>query len=106
MKSVTKRNRRKSQREAARLKRQAEPDPAMEEDEEVEVHFNQAENTPDTPRVSRSNTPDPEDTIQGETHYAVVIELVNKISWPPSTWTMLTFGLLVMLYADNAIVRA
>ena len=45
----------------------------MEEDEEVEVHFNQAENTPDTPRVSRNNTPDPEDTIQGETDYAVVI---------------------------------
>ena len=56
MKSVTKRNKRKSQQEAARLKRQAEPDPAMEEDEEMEVHFNQPENTPDTPRVSRSNT--------------------------------------------------
>ena len=55
MKSVAKRNIRKSQREAARLKRQVEPDPAMEEDEEVEVHFNQAQNTPDTPRVSRNN---------------------------------------------------
>ena len=95
MKSVTKRNRRKSQREAARLKRQAVPDPAMEEDEEVEIHFNQAENTPDTPRVSRSNTPDPEDTIQGETDYAVVIELVNNLR-----------DKLAALNLDNTNIRA
>ena len=49
MKSVTKKIKRKSQREAARLKRQADPDPAMEEDEEMEVHFNRPENTPDIP---------------------------------------------------------
>ena len=51
----------------------------MEEDEEMEVHFNQPENTPDTTRVSRSNTPDPEDTIQGETDYAVVLEMVQNL---------------------------
>ena len=95
MKSVAKRNKRKSQREAARLKRQAETDPAMEEDEEVEVHFNQVENTPDTPRVSRNNTPDPEDTIQGETDYAVVIELVNNLR-----------DKLAALNLDNTNIRA
>ena len=91
MKSVTKRNKRKSQREAARLKRQAVPDPAMEEDEEVEIHFT----TPDTPRVSRANTPDPEDTIQGETDYAVVIELVNNLR-----------DKLAALNLDNTNIRA
>ena len=79
MKSVAKRNKRKSQREAARLKRLAVPDPTMDEDEEMEVHFNQPENTPDSLRVSRTNTPDPEDTIQGETDYAVVLDLVNNL---------------------------
>ena len=95
MKSVAKKNKQKSQREAARLKRQAEPDPAMEEDEETEVHFNQPENTPDTPRVSRSNTPDPEDTIQGETDYAVVLEMVNNLR-----------DKLAALNLDNTNIRA
>ena len=35
----------------------------MEEDEEI--HFNQPETVPDTPRVSRNNTPDPEDEDRG-----------------------------------------
>ena len=95
MRSVAKKNKRKSQREAARLKRQAEPDPAMEEDEEMEVHFNQPENTPDTPRVSRSNTPDPEDTIQGETDYAVVLEMVKNLR-----------DKLAALNLDNTNIRA
>ena len=90
MKSVTKRNKRKSQREAARLKRLAVPDPTMEE-----VHFNQAENTPDTPQVSRMNTPDPEDTIQGETDYAVVLEMVNNLR-----------DKLAALNLDNTNIRA
>ena len=79
MKSVTKRNRRKSQREAARLKRLAVPDPTMDEDEEMEVHFNSAVNTPDPPPVSPTNSPDQEDTIQGETDYAVVLDMVNNL---------------------------
>ena len=95
MKSVAKRNKRKSQREAARLKRLAVPDPTMDEDEEMEVHFNQAENTPASPRVSRTNTPDPEDTIQGETDYAVVLDLVNNLR-----------DKLAALNLDNTNIRA
>ena len=76
MRSAVKKNKRKSQREATRLQRQAEADLAMEEDEEI--HFNQPEITPSTPRVSRSNTPDLEDAIQGETDYTVVLEMVKK----------------------------
>ena len=75
MKSATKRNRRKSQREAARFKRLAVPDPAvddvpdptMDEDEEMEVHFNPA---------SPTNSPD---TTQGETGYAVVLDMVQNL---------------------------
>ena len=95
MKSVAKRNKRKSQREAARLKRLAVPDPTMDEDEEMEVHFNQAENTPASPRVSHTNTPDPEDTIQGETDYAVVLDLVNNLR-----------DKLAALNLDNTNIRA
>ena len=95
MQSVTKRNRRKSQREAARLKRLAVPDPTMDEDEELEVHFDQPENTPDSPRVSQTHTPDPEDTIQGEADYAVVLDLVNNLR-----------DKLAALNLDNANIRA
>ena len=59
VKSAIKRSRRKSQREAARLQRQADAVLAMEEDEEV--LFKRPETVPNTPRVSRSNTPDPDD---------------------------------------------
>ena len=80
----------------------------MDEDEEMEVHFNSAVNTPDPPPVSPTNSPDQEDKILGETDYAVVLDMVNnlrnKLS-DPSTWTILTFGLHVMLYADNAIAK-
>ena len=79
MKSATKRNKRKSQREAARLKRLAVPDPTMDEDEEMEVHFNSAVNTSYPPPVSPTNSPDQEDTIQGETDYAVVLDMVNNL---------------------------
>ena len=91
MKSVTKRNRRKSQREAARVKRQTEPEPTMDEEEELEVHFDQPEITPDSPRA----TPDPEDTIQGEADYAVVLQLVNNLR-----------DKLAALNLDNANIRA
>ena len=72
-KSVTKRNRRKSQREAARLKRLAVPGPTTD-DEEMEVHFNQAVDTPDPPPASPINSPNQEDTTQGETDYAVACD--------------------------------
>ena len=59
VRSAVKKNRRKSQREAARLQKQADAVLTMEEDEEI--HFNRPDTVPDTPRVSRQNTPDPED---------------------------------------------
>ena len=78
MKSVTKRNRRKSQREAARLKRLAVPGPTTD-NEEMEVHFNQAVDTPDPPPASSINSPNQEDTTQGETDYAVVLDMVQNL---------------------------
>ena len=51
----------------------------MDEDEEMEVHFNSAVNTPDPPPVSPTNSPDQEDTIQGKTDYAVVLNMVNNL---------------------------
>ena len=45
----------------------------------MEVHFNSAVNTPDPPPASPTNSPDQEDTIQEETGYAVVLDLVNNL---------------------------
>ena len=87
MRSAVKKNKRKSQREAARLQRQAEADLEMEEDEEI--HPNQPENTPSTPRGSRSNTPDP------ETDYTVVLEMVKNVR-----------DKLAALSLDNTNIRA
>ena len=95
MKSVTKRIRRKSQREAARLKRLVVPDPTMEEDEEMDVHFNPTVNITDTPPASPINSQDPEDTIQGETDYAVVLDMVNNLR-----------DKLAALNLDNTNIRA
>ena len=77
MKSATKRNRRKSQREAARQKRQTVPEPSMDEEEELEVHFGQPIIGPDSPQASPQ--PDPEDSIQGEADYATVLVFVNNL---------------------------
>ena len=107
MKSVTKRSRRKSQREAARLKRLAVPDPTMEEDEEMEVHFNPTVNTTDTPLASPINSQDQEDTIQGETDYAVVLDMVNNLRDKLAALNLDNTNIrAVMLYADNALARA
>ena len=65
----------------------------MEEDEEI--HFNRPESTPDTPRVSRNNTPDPEDDHQGETDYTVVLEMVKNVR-----------DKLAALILDNTNIRA
>ena len=70
VKSAIKKSRRKSQRDAARLQRQADAVPTMEEDEEI--HFRRQENVQDTPRVSRNNTPDPED-------YTAVLQMVKIV---------------------------
>ena len=56
VKSAVKKNRRKSQRVAARLQKQADALLAMEEDEEV--HFKRPDTVPDTPRFSRTNSPE------------------------------------------------
>ena len=90
MRSAVKKNKQKSQREAARLQRQAEADLAMEEDEEI--HLNRPETTPNTPR---SHTPDPEDAIQGETEYTVVLEMVQNVR-----------DKLAALSLDSANIRA
>ena len=74
VRSAIKKNRRKSQREAARLQKQAYAVLTMEEDEEI--HFNRPETVPDTPRVSRQNTPDPEEEDnRGVQDYTVVLEI-------------------------------
>ena len=73
MKSVTKRNRRKSQREAARLKRQGTPGPTSD-DEDMEVHFKQPMATPDSPPASPPPSPS-----QGETDYAVMLDMVQNL---------------------------
>ena len=93
MRSAIKKNKRKSQREAARLQKQAEADLAMEEDEDI--HFNRPETIPDTPRVSRNNTPDPEDEDRGETDYTVVLEMVKTVR-----------DKLAALILDNTNIRA
>ena len=93
MRSAVKRNKRKSQREAARIQKQAATNLAMEEDEEI--YFNRPESTPDTPRVSRNNTPDPEDDKRRETDYTVVLEMVQNVR-----------DKLAALILDNTNIRA
>ena len=93
MRSAVKRNKRKSQREAARIQKQAATNLAMEEDEEI--YFNRPESTPDTTRVSRNNTPDPEDDKQRETDYTVVLEMVQNVR-----------DKLAALILDNMNIRA
>ena len=88
-----KRNKRKTQREAARAQKQAETDLAMEEEEDL--YFNRPESTPDTPRVSRNNTPDPEESKQRETDYTVVLEMVQNVR-----------DRLAALILDNTNIRA
>ena len=93
VRSAVKKSRRKSQREAARLQKQADAVLAMEEDEDI--HFNRPETIPDTPRVSRNNTPDPEDEDQGERDYTVVLEMVKAVR-----------DRLAALILDNTNIRA
>ena len=94
VKSAIKKSRRKSQREAARLQRQADAVPTMEEDEEI--HFGRQENVQDTPRVSRNNTPDPEDGEDREVRdYAAVLQMVKIVG-----------DRLTALVLDNTNIRA
>ena len=49
-------------------------------EEEEEIHFKRPDTVPDTPRVSRSNTPDPEDgDDRGAKDYTAVLEMVKTV---------------------------
>ena len=74
MKSATKKSKRKSQREAARVKRQGAPGP-VSEDEDPEVHFRQVMEQPD----STPPTPPPSPVSQGKTDYGVVLDMVQNL---------------------------
>ena len=91
VKSAIKRIRRKSQREAARLQKKADAVKTMEEEEEI--HFKRHEDLPDTPRVSRTNSPDQE---EGEAKdLTAVLEMVKTVR-----------DRLAALVLDNTNIRA
>ena len=77
VKSAIKKSRRKSQREAARIQRQADAALAMEE--EKEIVFKRPRTIPNTPRASRDNTPDPDDREKEPRDYAAVLEMVKTV---------------------------
>ena len=93
VKSAIKKSRRKSQREAARLQRQADAMPAMEEDEEI--LFKRLKTVPNTPRASRSNSPDPDDREEEPRDYTAVLEMVKTVR-----------DQLTALVLDNTNIRA
>ena len=94
VKSAIKKSWRKSQREAARLQKQADAALAMEEEEEI--HFKRPKIVPDTPRVSRNNSPDPEDGEDREVRdYTAVLEMVKTVR-----------DGLTALVLDNTNIRA
>ena len=70
VKSAIKKSRRKSQREAARVKKQTDAVLTMEEDEEI--LFKRPKIVPDTPQASRGNTPDPDDQLDEPKDYTAV----------------------------------
>ena len=90
-KSVAKKIRRKSQREALRLQEQADTLLAMEEDEEV--LFKRPAASMDTPTGSRANSPDREEDEPKD--YTTVLEMVKAV------WDRLTEMVL-----DNTNIRA
>ena len=93
VKSAVKRNRRKSQREAARLQRLADAVPVMEEDEEI--LFKRPESVQSTPRASRPNTPDPDDHEEEPRDYTAVLQMVKTVR-----------DQLTALVLDNTNIRA
>ena len=91
VKSAIKKIRRKSQREAARLQKKDDAVKTMEEEEEI--HFKRQEDLPDTPRVSRANSPDQE---EGEAKdFTAVLEIVKTVR-----------DRLAALVLDNTNIRA
>ena len=93
VKSAIKKSRRKSQREAARVQRQTDAALAMEEDEEI--LFKRPKTVPNTPRASRSNTPDPDDHEEGPRDYTAVLQMVKTVR-----------DQLTALVLDNTNIRA
>ena len=93
VKSAIKKSRIKSQREAARLQRQADAVLAMEEDEEI--LFKRQKTVSNTPRASRSNTPDPDDREEEPRDYTAVLEMVKTVR-----------DQLTALVLDNTNIRA
>ena len=81
--------RRKSQREANKLREQSyntffQDTLAMEEEElareeEEEVVFKRRRTVPDTPRASRANTPDPDEGKEDQRQFDRVLQLVKSI---------------------------
>ena len=93
VKSAIKKSRRKSQREAARIQRQTDAALAMEEEEEIV--FKRPRTVPNTPRVSRDNTPDPDDREKEPRDYTAVLEMVKTVR-----------DQLTALVLDNTNIRA
>ena len=91
VRSAVKKNRRKSQREAARLQKQADAVLTMEEDEEVQ--FKRPDTVQNTPRVSRTNSPDREEREVKD--YTAVLEMVKTVR-----------DRLTALVLDNTNIRA
>ena len=78
MRSAPKRNRRKSQQEAARERRQWDPEPVTEE-EDPEIMFPCVQPVMDLPGSPSSSPPIPP-ASPGELDYGVVLDLVQKIN--------------------------
>ena len=93
VKSAIKKIRRKSQREAARVKRQTDAVLTMEEDEEI--LFKRPKIVPDTPQASRENTPDPDDHLEEPKDYTAVLQMVKTVQ-----------DQLTALVLDNTNIRA
>ena len=74
MRSAAKKIRKKSQREAARVKRQGAPGP-VSEDEDPEVHFRPVMDCPESPPLSPPASP----TSQGEADYGLVLDMVESL---------------------------
>ena len=96
VKSAIKKSRRKSQREAARIQKQTDAALAMEEEEEIV--FKRPRTVPNTrvnTRVSRDNTPDPDDREEEPRDYTAVLEMVKTVR-----------DQLTALVLDNTDIRA
>ena len=93
VKSAIKKSRRKSQREAARVQKQTDAALAMEEEEEIV--FKRPRTVPNTPRASRTNTPDPDDREEEPRDYTAVLQMVKTVR-----------DQLTALVLDNTNIRA